>query len=234
LVDPVINLEKGMDVGTHIQDKNYFTNIDQAFEGERGMTKDNHQLGKFNLEGIPPAPRGTPQIEATFDIDANGILNVSAMDKASGESGEITITDDKGRLSKEEIDKLVANAEKSKDEDDKINIDQAAERCVNMIEAKLRQEGDEDEADLIEANKIHIKDFFKEQNWTIKEMTGFKWQTDYYGLQVLGKMTNNRLFNTKAVWYYPANSVQIGHWGKYQAWIGSNIFCDADKFEIRK
>jgi len=92
----------------------------QVFEGERGMTKDNHQLGKFNLEGIPPAPRGTPQIEVTFDIDANGILNVSAMDKASGKNEKITITNDKGRLSKEEIDKLVSDAEKFKDEDDKI------------------------------------------------------------------------------------------------------------------
>merc|ERR1712227_892701 len=92
----------------------------QVFEGERGMTKDNHMLGKFNLEGIPPAPRGTPQIEVTFDLDANGILNVSAMDKASGKNEKITITNDKGRLTKEEIDKLVADAEKFKAEDDKI------------------------------------------------------------------------------------------------------------------
>jgi len=92
----------------------------QVYEGERGMTKDNHMLGKFNLEGIPPAPRGTPQIEVTFDIDANGILNVSAMDKASGKNEKIVITNDKGRLSKEEIDKLVSDAEKFKDEDDKI------------------------------------------------------------------------------------------------------------------
>merc|ERR1712127_1054310 len=92
----------------------------QVYEGERGMTKDNHLLGKFNLEGIPPAPRGTPQIEVTFDIDANGILNVSACDKATGKSEKITITNDKGRLSKEEIEKMVADAEKYKDEDDKL------------------------------------------------------------------------------------------------------------------
>jgi len=92
----------------------------QVYEGERGMTKDNHMLGKFNLEGIPPAPRGTPQIEVTFDIDANGILNVSAMDKASGKNEKIVITNDKGRLSKEEIDKLVQDAERYKDEDDKV------------------------------------------------------------------------------------------------------------------
>merc|ERR1711906_93154 len=84
----------------------------QVFEGERGMTKDNHQLGKFNLEGIPPAPRGTPQIEVTFDIDANGILNVSAMDKAPGKNEKITITNDKGRLSKEEDDKIRTRIEK--------------------------------------------------------------------------------------------------------------------------
>ncbi len=84
------------------------------------MTKDNHLLGKFNLEGIPPAPRGVPQIEVTFDIDANGILNVSAVDKGTGKSNKITITNDKGRLSKEEIEKMVNDAEKYKNEDEKI------------------------------------------------------------------------------------------------------------------
>merc|ERR1719290_447988 len=77
------------------------------------MTKDNHNLGKFDLTGIPPAPRGVPQIEVTFDIDANGILNVSACDKASGKSNKITITNDKGRLSKEEIERMVNDAKKS-------------------------------------------------------------------------------------------------------------------------
>ena len=92
----------------------------QVFEGERSMTKDNHLLGKFNLEGIPPAPRGVPQIEVTFDIDANGILNVSAVDKGTGKTTKITITNDKGRLSKEEIEKMVQDAEKFKGEDEKM------------------------------------------------------------------------------------------------------------------
>jgi L1 cell adhesion molecule like protein len=91
----------------------------QVFEGERGFTKDNNLLGQFNLDGIPPAPRGVPQIEVTFDIDANGILSVSALEKASGKSQNITITNDRGRLTKEQIDEMVKMGEKYKEEDDK-------------------------------------------------------------------------------------------------------------------
>merc|ERR1712170_90254 len=91
----------------------------QVFEGERAMTRDNHLLGKFDLTGLPPDPRGTPQIEVTFDVDANGILNVSAVEKESGKVEKITITNDKGRLSNEEIERMVNDAEKFKDEDDK-------------------------------------------------------------------------------------------------------------------
>jgi len=91
----------------------------QVFEGERAMTKDNHSLGKFDLTNIPPAPRGVPQIEVTLDVDANGILNVSAVEKGTGKAEKITITNDKGRLSKEEIEKMVNDAEKFKGEDDK-------------------------------------------------------------------------------------------------------------------
>ncbi|XP_034317555.1 heat shock 70 kDa protein cognate 4 [Magallana gigas] len=91
----------------------------QVYEGERAMTKDNNLLGKFELTGIPPAPRGVPQIEVTFDIDANGILNVSAVDKSTGKENKITITNDKGRLSKDEIDRMVNEAEKYKQEDEK-------------------------------------------------------------------------------------------------------------------
>merc|ERR1712157_555717 len=91
----------------------------QVFEGERPMTKDNHILGKFELGGIAPAPRGQPQIEVTFEIDSDGILNVGAEDKASGKSEKITITNDKGRLSQEEIDRMVKEAEDMAEEDKK-------------------------------------------------------------------------------------------------------------------
>merc|ERR1711904_225415 len=88
--------------------------------GERPMTKDNHLLGKFELGGIPPAPRGVPQIEVSFEIDANGILNVGAEDKGTGQSEKITITNDKGRLSQEEIERMVSEAEEFAEEDKKV------------------------------------------------------------------------------------------------------------------
>merc|ERR1719456_321838 len=90
----------------------------QVFEGERAMTKDNNTLGKFQLEGIPPMPRGVPQIDVTFDIDANGILNVSAAEKSTGKEQKITITNDKGRMSADEIERLVQEAERYKAEDE--------------------------------------------------------------------------------------------------------------------
>jgi len=92
----------------------------QVFEGERPMTKDNHQLGKFDLTGIPPAPRGVPQIEVTFEIDANGILQVSAEDKGTGNKEKITITNDQNRLTPEDIEQMIADAEKFADEDKKL------------------------------------------------------------------------------------------------------------------
>ncbi|KAJ2119448.1 Hsp70 chaperone [Coemansia sp. RSA 720] len=92
----------------------------QVYEGERARTRDNNLLGKFDLTGIAPAPRGVPQIEVTFDVDANGILNVSAVDKSTGRSNKITITNDKGRLTKEDIERMVADAEKYKAEDEAV------------------------------------------------------------------------------------------------------------------
>ncbi|CAN0172595.1 unnamed protein product, partial [Discosporangium mesarthrocarpum] len=91
----------------------------QVFEGERSMTRDNRLLGKFELSGIPPAPRGTPQVEVSFDVDANGILQVSAEDKASGKVQQITITSEKGRLSDDEIERMLREAEDFAEQDRK-------------------------------------------------------------------------------------------------------------------
>merc|ERR1712176_942182 len=92
----------------------------QVFEGERPMTKDNHMLGKFDLQNIPPAPRGVPQIEVTFEIDVNGVLRVSAEDKGAGSKEQITISNDQNRLTPEDIERMVADAEKFKEEDEKL------------------------------------------------------------------------------------------------------------------
>merc|ERR1719195_1727732 len=110
----------------------------QVYEGERAMTKDNNLLGKFELTGIPPAPRGVPQIEVTFDVDANGILNVSAVDKSTGKENKITITNDKGRLSKEEIERMVKDADKYKVEDNKVK-DKISEEDKKAIADKCKE-----------------------------------------------------------------------------------------------
>ncbi|KHN14134.1 Heat shock 70 kDa protein [Glycine soja] len=110
----------------------------QVFEGERARTKDNNLLGKFELTGIPPAPRGVPQINVCFDIDANGILNVSAEDKTAGVKNKITITNDKGRLSKEEIEKMLKDAERYKAEDEEVKKKVEAKNSLENYAYNMR------------------------------------------------------------------------------------------------
>jgi len=123
----------------------------QVFEGERARTKDNNLLGKFELSGIPPAPRGVPQVEVTFDVDANGILNVNAADKTTGKSQKITITNDKGRLSKEDIERMVSEAEKYKTEDEEAAARISAKNGLESYAYSLRNSIEGDLADKIEA-----------------------------------------------------------------------------------
>jgi len=116
----------------------------QVYEGERSLTKDNNLLGKFDLTGIPPSPRGQPQIEVSFDVDANGVLNVSAEDKAGGKKSNITITNDKGRLSNEEIEKMINEAENFKEEDKKnkqrVESKNSLESFIYQIKGSLENE----------------------------------------------------------------------------------------------
>ena len=122
----------------------------QVYEGERTRATDNSLLGKFDLMGIPPAPRGAPKINVRFDVDANGILNVSAEDKASGKSEKITITNDKGRLSKDDIEKMVRDAERYKEEDEKyakrVAVKNGLENyCYQMKSSVEKIEGEDKE-----------------------------------------------------------------------------------------
>ncbi|MGH0153901.1 UNVERIFIED_CONTAM: hypothetical protein FKN15_044892 [Acipenser sinensis] len=132
----------------------------QVYEGERAMTKDNNLLGKFELSGIPPAPRGVPQIEVTFDIDANGILNVSAVDKSTGKENKITITNDKGRLSKEEIERMVQDADKYRAQDEAQREKIAAKNSLESFAFNMKSSVEEEnmKAKISEDDKKQIID----------------------------------------------------------------------------
>jgi heat shock protein 5 len=138
----------------------------QVYEGERSMTKDNHQLGKFELTAIPPAPRGVPQIEVTFEVDANGILQVSAEDKATGKAEKITITAEKGRLSQDEIDRMVKEAEDFAEEDKKVKGRIDSRNGLESYLYNLKNTLDDDEKGL--ADNISAEDK-KELQDTIDE-----------------------------------------------------------------
>merc|ERR1719506_3384498 len=145
----------------------------QVYEGERSMTKDNHLLGKFELTGIPPAPRGVPQIDVTFEVDANGILQVSAEDKGTGKSEKITITSDKGRLSEEEIERMVREAEEFAEEDKAIKeridarngLESYAYNMKNTLsdtEKGIKDKIDEEDAEALEEAVQDVLDWLDE------------------------------------------------------------------------
>ena len=115
----------------------------EVFEGERAMTKDNNRLGQFELSGIPPMPRGMPQIDVTFSVDADGILEVAAVEKSAGKEKKITIKNDKGRMSQDEVQRLVQEAERYKAEDDANTVRIEAKNKLENMCYQLRTQLDE-------------------------------------------------------------------------------------------
>eukprot|EP00195_Chlamydomonas_chlamydogama_P005654 CAMPEP_0202899796 /NCGR_PEP_ID=MMETSP1392-20130828/8464_1 /ASSEMBLY_ACC=CAM_ASM_000868 /TAXON_ID=225041 /ORGANISM="Chlamydomonas chlamydogama, Strain SAG 11-48b" /LENGTH=659 /DNA_ID=CAMNT_0049586059 /DNA_START=77 /DNA_END=2056 /DNA_ORIENTATION=+ len=156
---------------TTYQDQQTTVSI-QVYEGERAMTKDNHKLGQFDLNGIPPAPRGTPQIEVTFEVDANGILNVAAEDKGTGKKEKITITSDKGRLSQEEIERMVREAEEFAEQDKKVKSkvdarNQLETYCYNMkstVEDKMKDKIEEEDKEKVLTAVKEALEWLEENN----------------------------------------------------------------------
>lgn len=138
----------------------------QVFEGERAMTKDNTLLGKFQLDGIPQMPRGIPQIEVSFDVDANGILNVSAAEKSTGKSNKITITNDKGRLSKEDIERMVEEAERYKNDDEELRARIEAKNRMEEQIYQLKSTNSSKDSQLDDATKKSIDKIIEEyESW---------------------------------------------------------------------
>jgi heat shock protein 5 len=139
----------------------------QVYEGERSLTKDNHLLGKFDLTGIPPSARGVPQIEVSFEVDANGILQVSAEDKGTGKVEKITITAEKGRLSAEEIERMIHEAEEFAEEDKRVKERIDARNGLESYIFNLKNQLDDDDKGLAENLSIENR---KELEDTIEEM----------------------------------------------------------------
>jgi len=151
----------------------------KVFEGERTFTKDNRLMGEFELSGIRPAPRGVPQIEVSFDIDANGIMNVSAVDKGTGNSHNITITNESGRMTKEQIDEMIKEAEKFKEEDEAQRQRVESKNALENYLYNTKNTVNDDNTKLDEENKSTIMKLIDEKiKWLDDNTTASKEEFD--------------------------------------------------------
>jgi len=151
----------------------------KVYEGERGFTKDNRLLGEFELSGIPPAPRGVPQIEVSFDIDANGILNVSALDKGTGKSQKITITNETGRMTKEQIEEMIKDGEKFKEEDEKQKQKIESKNSLESYLYKMKSTADDKNVNLKDEDRETVKETVDEKiKWLDENTTASKEEYD--------------------------------------------------------
>ncbi|NIG59095.1 Heat shock cognate 71 kDa protein [Pontoporia blainvillei] len=185
----------------------------QVYEGEHAMTKDNNLLGEFELTGIPPAPRGVPQIEVTFDIDANGIFNVSAVDKSTGKENRITITNDKGCLSKEDIEHMVQEAEKYKAEDekqrDKVSSKNSLESYALSMKATVEDEklqgkiNDEDKQKILDKCNEIINRLDKNQTAEKEEFEHQQKELEKVCNPIITKLYQSRRHAGRNAWGLP-------------------------------
>jgi L1 cell adhesion molecule like protein len=151
----------------------------KVYEGERSFTKDNRLLGEFELSGIPPAPRGVPQIEVSFDIDANGILNVSAMDKGTGKSQKITITSETGRMSKEQIEEMIKESEMFKEEDEQQKQRVESRNSLESYLYNTRNTVNDSNVKLSDDQRNQLKELIDEKtNWLDNNTTASKEEYD--------------------------------------------------------
>lgn len=173
----------------------------QVYEGERQFTKDNNKLGEFTLEGIPPMPRGVPQIEITYDVDANGILNVSAVEKSSGKSHNITVTNDKGRLNQDDIERMVKEAEEFKEQDkemkekveSKNNLENYCYQVKNTLsDEKLKDKFSEDEKQSIENKTSELLKWLDEN----ENVSKTEYESKYKELEELFNPIMKKVYGT--------------------------------------
>eukprot|EP00287_Rhodomonas_sp_CCMP768_P032118 CAMPEP_0202854244 /NCGR_PEP_ID=MMETSP1389-20130828/90893_1 /ASSEMBLY_ACC=CAM_ASM_000865 /TAXON_ID=302021 /ORGANISM="Rhodomonas sp., Strain CCMP768" /LENGTH=742 /DNA_ID=CAMNT_0049532827 /DNA_START=26 /DNA_END=2255 /DNA_ORIENTATION=+ len=210
----------------------------QVYEGERQMTKDNNLLGKFQLDGIPPAPRGVPQIEVSFDLDANGIMNVTAADKSTGKSNKITITNDKGRLSQEEIERMVKEAERFKEEDErqrkKVDAKNSLENYAYSLKNTLSDDKVDDKGRLSQEEierMVKEAERFKEEDERQRKKVDAKNSLENYAYSLKNTLSDDKVAGKLEEDDKTTLSAKID---ESIAWLDANQNAEVEEYEAKQ